>query len=91
MELKIINESKNRLEIEIKGETHTFCNALKSELWNDTHVKAAAYRIEHPLVGVPRLLVETDGKESPRKALAKAVKRLKSQLDKFKKEAKKIK
>ncbi len=91
MELKIINETKNKLELEIKGETHTFCNFLKSELWNDPHVKVAAYRIEHPIVGIPRLLVETDGKETPRKALAAAIKRLETQLNKFKQEAKKIK
>jgi len=91
MELKKIKEGKNKLEIEIKGETHTFCNFLKSELWNDPHIKVSAYRIEHPLVGIPRLLVETDGKETPRKALAAAIKRLESQLKKFKTEAKKVK
>ena len=91
MELKVLKEEKNTLELEIKGEGHSFCNALKAELWNDEHVRIAAYKIEHPLVGVPKLLVETDGKETPRKALSAAVKRIEKQLDKFKIEAKKIK
>ena len=64
---------------------------MKTELWNDDHIKVAAYRIEHPLVGVPRLLIETDGKETPKKALAEAVKRLEKQVAKFKTEAKKVK
>jgi len=72
--------------IEIKGEGHAFCNALKEELWNDSHVKAAGYNIEHPLVGVPRLVIETDGKESPKKALAGAAKRMASGAAKFKSE-----
>ncbi len=91
MELKILREEKNTLEIEIKGEGHSFCNALKAELWNDDHVRIAAYKIEHPLVGVPKLIVETDGKETPKKALDSAVKRLEKQLDKFKTEAKNLK
>ena len=91
MELKVIKEGKNKLEIEIKGETHTFCNLLKSELWNDEHVKVSAYRIDHPLSKTARLLVETDSKENPRKAIAAAIKRIESQLSKFKQEAKNIK
>ncbi len=84
MKVKVIEEKKNRLTIEIKGEGHAFCNALKKELWNDSHVKVAAYKIEHPLVGVPKLMVETDGKEAPKKALTEAAKRLGKVSDTFK-------
>lgn len=84
MEIKVLEGKKNRLVIEIKGEGHTFCNALKKELWNDSHVKIAAYKIEHPLVGIPKLIVETDGKEMPKKALTEAAKRLGKLADKFK-------
>ncbi|MBW2977825.1 DNA-directed RNA polymerase subunit L [Candidatus Woesearchaeota archaeon] len=84
MEIKIVEESKNKMIIELKGETHTFCNALKKELWNDKHVKIAGYNIAHPLVGVPKIVVETDGKEAPKKALTEAAKRLGKKADKFK-------
>lgn len=84
MEVKVLEEKKNRLTIEIKGEGHAFCNALKKELWNDSHVKISAYKIDHPLVGVPTLIVETDGKEAPKKALIEATKRLGKETDKFK-------
>ena len=84
MKLKILEDKKNKMVLEIKGESHTFCNALKQELWNDKHVKIAGYNIAHPLIGVPKFVVETDGKENPKKALIDAAKRLKSVSDKFK-------
>ena len=84
MKVKILKEKKNRLTIEIREEGHVFCNALKKELWNDSHVKVAAYKIDHPLVGVPTVVVETDGKESPKKALTEAAKRLSKVADNFK-------
>ena len=85
MKLKILENKKNRMVLELIGETHTFCNALKKELWNDKHVKAAGYNISHPYVGVPKIIVETDGSESPKKALIEAAKRLEKTADKFKK------
>ena len=58
--------------------------ALKKELWNDKHIKAAGYNIKHPVTGVPRLVVETDGAEKPKKALVEAAKRLDKTAAKFK-------
>lgn len=86
MELNIIEDKKNRMVFELKGETHTFCNILRKELWNDKHVKSAAYNIEHPLIGIPKIIVETDGNESPKKALKEAVKRMQKVNEKFKKQ-----
>jgi len=84
MELKIIEDKKNRIVLEIGGEDNTFCNMIKKELWNDDHVKVAAYNISHPMVGKPRMIVETDGDEEPRKALTEAAKRVGKELEKFK-------
>ncbi|MBN2112260.1 hypothetical protein JW707_04125, partial [Candidatus Woesearchaeota archaeon] len=58
--------------------------------WNDKHVKNAGYRIDHPLVGIPNLMVETDGAD-PRKTISAAVKRLAKSAEDFKKSAKSIK
>ena len=85
MEIKVLEQKKNKLIIELKGETHSFCNALKKELWNDKHIKAAGYNIEHPLVGVPQIIIETDGKD-PKKALIDAAGRLKKSFDSLKTE-----
>lgn len=86
MEIKILDDKKNKLIIEVKGTDHTLCNALKSELWDDKHVKVATYSIRHPQISVPQMIVETDGEESPRNALINAVQRLQKNNAKFKKE-----
>ena len=85
MEIKILDDKKNKLMVEIKGVDHTLCNAIKREIWNDNHVKVATYSINHPQIGVPKMIVETDGKVSPRNALLSAVQRLQKNNTKFKK------
>mgnify|MGYP001614210734 CR=1 FL=1 len=59
MEISVLEESKGRLEIEITGEDHTLCNALRDELSNN--VENAAYNIEHPLISNPTMFVEGEG------------------------------
>jgi DNA-directed RNA polymerase subunit L len=88
MEIKVREQSKNRLVIDIKGESHTLCNALRKELWNDSHIKIAAYDVKHPLIGVPHIIVETDGTD-PKKVLASAAKKLSKKAGDFAKLAKK--
>ena len=83
--MTIIEEKKNRLYIEVKGVGHTLCNALKTELNNDDHVKVATYAIRHPEISNPKMIVETDGAD-PRKVIASAVQRLKKLNEKIKKE-----
>ena len=86
MEIKILDDKKNKLIIEVKGTNHTLCNALKSELWNDKHVKTATYSIRHPQISMPQMIVETDGEVSPKNALINAVQRIHKINEKFKKE-----
>ena len=86
MELNILEDSKTRLVVEIKGEDATLCNLLRKELWNDDKVKSAAFSVKHPSIGVPQMIVETTGKE-PREALSDAVKRLKKTISDFEKKA----
>jgi DNA-directed RNA polymerase subunit L len=90
MELNIIEEKKDKIVFEIKGEGHTISNAIRKELWNDEHVKAAAYTVDHPLIEIPRFVLETDGAD-PRKTLLAAAKRVQKDLEKLKSEAKELK
>lgn len=85
MEFKVIEESKAKLVFELKSETHTFCNLLKDELLNTKGVVTATYRVDHPLTGVPRFLLETKGVE-PRKALKDALNSIKKKAEAFRKE-----
>ncbi len=89
MELKILEDKKNRLTFESEGLGHTICNVLKKELWNDSHIKVATYSIRHPQVSKPKMIIETDGSETPKAALLAAVQRLKNVSEKFKKEVSK--
>lgn len=86
MEMKVIEDNKNKLVFELTKVTHGFCNVLKDQLWKNEHVKVAAYRVDHPLVGIPTFIVETDGKEAPKDVLAGAVKKLQGVSEKLKKE-----
>ena len=72
MEVKILESDKNSIKIELIGEDHTFANALRKELWNNSNVKLAGYNVEHPLVSNPILVVDGDGKQDPKKMLLKA-------------------
>lgn len=83
MELNILEKTKKRIVFELKGTTHTLCNELKDELWSDKDITAAAYNIDHPLIGVPKFIVETNGKTTPENALEKAADRLKKHNKEF--------
>ena len=81
MELNVLESKKHRIVFELRGTDHTFCNALKQELWNDESVKVAAYNINHPLVGVPKFIVESTG--DVKEALAGASQRLQKRNKEF--------
>jgi DNA-directed RNA polymerase subunit L len=78
MELNILKDTKKEFIFEIKGSGHTFCNLLKEELFLIKGVEAASYTIDHPLINIPKFIVLTDGKVSPKDALLSAVKKVKS-------------
>lgn len=82
MEINILEESKNKLVVEIKGEGHALCNALKDALWNSKKVKMAGYNIAHPLVGIPKLTIETESGD-PKAALLDAAKQVRKDADAF--------
>ena len=87
MELTIVESKKHRMVFELRGVDHTFCNALKQELWNDETIKVAAYNINHPLVGVPKFIIECTGdtKEALIAASGRLQKRNKEFLTAFQK------
>ncbi len=89
MELVVLEENKQKMVFELKGETHTFCNLLKKELQGNKEVNLVSYRIDHPLVGVPRFILETKGTE-PRKVLKEALKSLTKKTEELTKEIAKL-
>jgi DNA-directed RNA polymerase subunit L len=77
MEIKVIAMDKNSMKVELIGEDNTFANALRKELWENKSVQITGYNIEHPLVTNPILVINTDGKEDPKKVLLKTAESLK--------------
>lgn len=79
--MKVIKDTKKELEIEITGETHSLCNTLRKTLMEDEDVEAAAYVVEHPIIGEPKLYVKA---KNPKKSLKLAAEAVKAQCDEFK-------
>ncbi len=91
MEIKVQEKTKNRLKVELIGKTHTLCNLLSKELWNDKDVVIAGYTLEHPITSNAVLTVETskgDVKKALLDAISRASKYNKEFLAKFKSAAK---
>ncbi len=57
MEIEILKEDNEGLEIKILGEDHTFLNLLNSFLGKNEKVEYSAYKIDHPLIGEPKLFL----------------------------------
>lgn len=76
MELRVIDQSKERLKFELKDEDHTFCNILCKELWNDSNVTISGYHVEHSLISEPVITIQVKKGEA-KKALLEALGRLK--------------
>lgn len=61
MELKRLREEPNLLEVEVTGETHTFLNLFREALKDIDSVLFAAYKIRHPVLASPMMVIRTDG------------------------------
>lgn len=84
MKINVLEDKKTRMVVEVEGETHTFCNIVKKELWKDENIKSAGYNISHPYVSEPKIIVETNTSTEPKKALNAAADRIKKQATDFK-------
>lgn len=83
MEVKILEDKKNKTIFELKNTSYTLGSVIKKELWSDDHVKSAGFYIKHPLVSTPQMLIETDGKKTAKQALIDACQRLKKDIERF--------
>jgi len=75
MELKLLNKTKDSIEIEVKGEDETLMYPLQQKLVKDDSVEFATYIMGHPLLDNPKMVVKVkEGK--PQNALKRAAKAL---------------
>ncbi len=82
MELKIVDKSDKDMHLEIKGESHTLLNMLKSVLLADERVHTASYDMKHVTISDPILYVMTDGTD-PITVVKDSVSTLYSECDEF--------
>jgi DNA-directed RNA polymerase subunit L len=83
-EMKILEETDNKIVVAFKGETHTLLNALRKVANSIKGVKKASYFIDHPLKMNSIFELETDNSIRARDALIEAFKKLKEMLLEFK-------
>ncbi|MCX8194940.1 MAG: DNA-directed RNA polymerase subunit L [Candidatus Micrarchaeota archaeon] len=83
MEVVVLKNEPDYLEIEIKGEEYGLAGMLKELLLQDERVEFAAYRMDHPQVASPVLMIRTS-QGKPMTALKQAIKRLKKEAEEFK-------
>ena len=81
MNIKVLEDEKEKLLLEFEDETETLTQLLATQVWKESG-EAAAVR-EHPFIEKPKLIVM--GKNSKR-ILEKASTALEEQCDEFKEE-----
>ncbi len=64
MEINILNHEKTSLEFEIVGGEYTVPELLTKKLSGNDAVEFVSYRVGHPLVGKPQIIVKTRTKDA---------------------------
>jgi DNA-directed RNA polymerase subunit L len=81
MQLNVLEQEKNKLKIELRGETATITQLIAKQAWKEGG-EAAGIR-EHPFMEEPKIVVEGS---NPKKILADSAKAVDEQCDEFKEE-----
>lgn len=79
-----MKSNDEEIQLEVKGEGHSFCNALQNFLLKDPAIEFSGYRISHPLVGEPILNIRTKGKKRPEQSAMDAATALQKELEEIK-------
>ncbi len=82
--IEVVKEKENRLEIRLRGEDHTMANLIVKLAIRKPHVTYAAYRIDHPLVSDPVVIIATDGSVKPIEVLKEVLEDIVRLVDEFK-------
>ena len=68
MELTVTQKGKEKLRVEVRGETHTMLNLIRENAWK-AGAKQAAYIIQHPYISQPEIIIRS---KNPQKTLKDA-------------------
>ena len=81
MTIEVVEERKDLLKLEFRGDTQTLPQVLATQVWQEDG-EAAAFQ-EHPFMESPKLVVRGS---NPKKLLEKASEAIEEQCDEFKEE-----
>ncbi len=84
MEVRILVKEKNTLELELVGADQSLAQLISERLNQDKEVEFAAYKVEHPLISPPKLIVKTKKGEADKLVLQK-LKDIKKEVGEFRK------
>lgn len=83
MEVRILVNEKNTLELELGGIDSSLAQLLAEKLNSEKDVEFAAYKMEHPLISSPKLIVKTK-KSDPAKLVLEKLEVMKKEVAGFK-------
>ena len=68
MELSATEKAREKLRVEVRGESHTMLNLIRENAWK-AGAKQAAYIIQHPYISQPEIIIRS---RNPAKTLRDA-------------------
>ena len=80
MQLNVLESEAKRAVIELVDADHTVLLIVRDQLEKDSDVKLVTFAVDHPLVGTPKLIVETTRKK-PQTAVLDAIAALREELE----------
>ncbi len=63
MELRVLEKRKDKMKVEVMGESHTLMNLLRENSWK-SKADQASYMIEHPYISHPKIIVRAKNPKS---------------------------
>lgn len=84
MELRVLEKRKDKLKVEVVGESHTLVNLLRENAWKEK-ADQSSYMIEHPYLSQPKIIVRA---KNPKGVLLNAAQMIIDDSKEFSKEFK---
>jgi DNA-directed RNA polymerase subunit L len=83
MEIKILSEEKNSIELDFGSVDQSLAQYLAEKLNADKDVEFAACKVDHPIIGYPRLILRTK-KGDPKKIVLEKLEEIRKEVVEFK-------
>ncbi len=85
MPVKILKQEKNVLEMDLGDVDQSIAQLLVEKLNDANGVEFAAYKVAHPVVGTPCIIVRTKT-DDPVRIVTKLLDKIKEEVEEFKKQ-----